>query len=124
MNGLSAGNKIYRTTDRGVTWTNISGNIPNVPMGDIIAHPTNSNQLFLGTETGCFRTTNGGTTWYRWNNGMPLATIVTEMKWIDSLASVGRFYIVAGTYGRGMYKREITGDDLTGVGDPSNLPKE
>ncbi len=121
MNGFSAGNKIYRTTDRGVTWTNISGNIPDVPMGDIIAHPTNSNQLFLGTETGCFRTTNGGTTWYRWNNGMPDATIVTELKWIDSLASVGRFYIVAGTYGRGMYKREISGDDPTVVGDPSNL---
>ncbi|HCV43701.1 MAG TPA: hypothetical protein DGH68_09475 [Bacteroidetes bacterium] len=124
MNGLSAGSKIYKTTDRGVTWTNISGNIPNVPIGDIIAHPTNDNLLYLGTETGCFRTTNGGASWHRWNNGMPQATIVTEMKWIDSLASVGRFYIVAGTYGRGMYKREVSGDDPTSVSDLANLPRQ
>jgi hypothetical protein len=31
INGLYAGEKVYKTTNRGVNWINISGNIPNVP---------------------------------------------------------------------------------------------
>ena len=111
MTGTSAGNKVYKTTNRGVNWTNISGNLPNVPVGDLIPHPTNDNLLYLGTEMGCYKTTNGGQQWIRWNNGMPEAAIVTEMKWIDSTFENGKFYVVAGTYGRSFYLRDIAGDD-------------
>jgi len=41
MNGLgSPGAKLYRTTNRGYAWTNISGNLPNVPLGDLVVHPS------------------------------------------------------------------------------------
>jgi photosystem II stability/assembly factor-like uncharacterized protein len=124
MNGSTAGQKIYRTTDRGVTWTNISGNLPNVAMGDAMVHPTNGNLIVVGSQMGCYRTTDGGTSWHRWNNGMPEATIVTELKWLDSTAINGRFYVVAGTYGRGIFRREITDTDATSVGETEGVPSE
>jgi len=111
INGFSEGEKIFKTTNRGVNWTNITGNLPDVPMADLIPHPTNNNNLYLGTQMGCFRSTNAGESWHRWNNGMHESTIVTELKYIDSTIENGKFYVVAGTYGSSMWVRDISGDD-------------
>jgi hypothetical protein len=113
MKGFSDGEKVYRTTNKGVSWTNISGDLPNIPMGDLVPHPTDDNRLYVGSEFGCYRTSNGGVTWERWNNGMPEATIITEMNVIDRRTVDGTYYIVAASYGRGFWKREISGDDPT-----------
>jgi hypothetical protein len=118
MTGLSAsGQKIYKTTDRGQTWTNVSGNLPNVPLSDMVPHPSDPNRLYLGTHFGCYRTTNGGVTWQRWNNGMPEAVDVQEMASIDRIAQTGEFFVIAGTFGRSMWKREVSGTDANGVAE-------
>jgi len=112
MRGFSGTNKkVYKTTNKGVNWSNISSNLPDVPMSDLVAHPTNANYLYLGTQAGCYRTTNAGVSWHRWNNGMPDATMITEMRWIDSTLENGKFYVIASTYGRSFYVREVSGDD-------------
>jgi photosystem II stability/assembly factor-like uncharacterized protein len=125
MNGVtggSNGNKVFKTTNAGLSWSNITGDLPNIPISDLIPHPTDANRLYLGSELGCYRTTNNGTNWQRWNNGMPEAAIVTEMAYIDS-SSVNKFYVIAGTYGRSMFMREISGDDpLTGNITQNNVP--
>ena len=125
VNGIGTpGQKVYRSFDRGVTWTNITGNLPDVPMGGIVGHPANINWIVVGTEMGCFRTTDGGTTWHVWNDGMPDAAIVADMTWVNRLATDGDFYVVAGTYGRSMYARDIISNDPTGVADLlASLPK-
>jgi len=111
INGFSDGNKVFKTTNRGLSWSNISGNLPDVPIGGLVPHRSLTNYLYLGTETGCYRTTNAGVSWHRWNNGMPDATIVTEMKWIDSTLENGKKYVIASTYGRSLWVREVSGDD-------------
>jgi photosystem II stability/assembly factor-like uncharacterized protein len=112
MNGVGTpGQKVYRSNDRGNTWTNITGDLPDQPLSDVITHPTDPNILYLGSEFGCFRTTDNGAHWHRWNNGMPEAAIVTEMGYIDLRSQYGQYWIIAGTYGRGIWKREISGDD-------------
>jgi photosystem II stability/assembly factor-like uncharacterized protein len=115
MNSFSAGQKVFKTTNRGQVWTNITGDLPDIPLADIVPHPTDNNKLYLGSEMGCYKTTNGGVNWIRWNNGMPQANIISEMSYIDSISSNGRYYIVAGTYGRAIWIREISGDDPIGI---------
>ena len=116
IDGTSNIPKIWRTTNRGQGWTDITGNLPSwIPVSDLVRHPTDPNKLYLGTAFGCFRSENGGTTWSRWNNGMPEAAIVTEMVGVDSLATSGRFLVYASTFGRGIWAREITGDDPVDV---------
>jgi Secretion system C-terminal sorting domain/BNR/Asp-box repeat len=118
MNGTgNAGQKVYYSNNRGVTWTNISGNLPDVPMGDLVPDPRNTNHLFVGTMLGCYRTLDGGLSWERWNNGMPPGIMVTEMSYIDLTSTTGEFWVVAGTYGRGVYKREISGEDPSSVSE-------
>ncbi|MCB9466381.1 MAG: T9SS type A sorting domain-containing protein [Candidatus Eisenbacteria bacterium] len=123
INGLgSPGEKIYRTTDRGLNWTNITGDLPDLPISDLIAHPTDDDRLFLGTEMGAFRSTDGGSTWERWQFGLPEAAAITELTFVDRLDDDGEFFIVAGTYGRGVWVREIGTDDASGVPDDSSDP--
>jgi photosystem II stability/assembly factor-like uncharacterized protein len=124
MDGLgSPGAEIFKTTDHGKNWTNITGDLPDLPVSGLVAHPNigllESPVLYLGTEFGCYRSSNGGSNWERWNNGMPESAIVTEMTSIDSSAGInprgGKFYVVAATFGRGVWKRDVSGDDPTAV---------
>ena len=112
INGLdSPGQKIFYSADRGQNWTNITGNLPNVPLADLIVHPDNNNYLYLGTGYGFYRSTNGGVTWVRWNNGCPEAVVVTEMKTLDMREQGRGYYILGATYGRSIWKRNISGSD-------------
>lgn len=118
IEGFNAGNKVFKTTDRGQTWVNISGNLPDVPLSDLVPYPYNPNQIYLATEEGGFKTTDGGITWVRWNSGMPESIQMTEMKALDSIAINGTFWLRASTFGRGIWQREISGDDATAGLDP------
>lgn len=115
MNGLGApGQKIYQSENNGLTWTNISGNLPDVPLSDLVAHPVNPQQLYLSSEFGCYTTADGGQSWLRWNLGLPEAAMVTELRLVDLRDDHGELRVAAGTYGRGIWTRDITGT-LTAV---------
>lgn len=121
------GQKIYKTTNKGVSWTNISGNFPNFNITSLVLHPTLNNVMFAGTTWwGVYKTTDGGSNWFRWMNGMPQSQWVEALAYVDSSSINGKFYVVAGTHGRGAYVRESGGDDpLTGNNNNNtNLPKE
>jgi hypothetical protein len=112
MNGLGVPptqgpHKIFKTFNRGVTWIDITGDLPDIPVGDLVPHPTDTNILYLGTEMGCYKTENGGASWVKWNTGMPKANIITEMTFLDSTAQNGKFYILAASYGRSIWIRQI-----------------
>lgn len=116
MNGTGeSGGMVFRTTDMGVAWTDITGDLPNLPLADLIPHPVDDNILYLASQYGCFRTTDGGSTWLRWNEGMPGAAIVTDLECVNRWSIDGTFHIIAGTYGRGAWGRTITDGGTTAV---------
>ena len=113
MNGLSSpGEKIFKTTNKGVNWENITGDLPEmIAVGDLFPAPNEPEILYLGTVSGFFRSANGGRNWERWDNGMPQSLIISELKYIDSTAYNGKFYIAAASYGRGIWVRNIYEDE-------------
>jgi hypothetical protein len=55
---------IFKTTDGGRTWTNITGNLPEKAYVWIVREdPKNPNLLYAGTELGLYGSYTGGTTW-------------------------------------------------------------
>ena len=50
MNGTSSLPKVLRTTNHGVSWTDVTGNLPNeIPVSDLVMHPSDPlNTLYLG----------------------------------------------------------------------------
>jgi photosystem II stability/assembly factor-like uncharacterized protein len=125
MDGFtSPGQKLFKTINKGVSWVNITGNLPNAAFSGMVPHPTNDNIMVAGSNIGMFKTTNGGASWFTWMNGMPDVNIITDLTWIDSTAINGKFFVVAGTYGRSAWTREINGDDFTGIVKNNNSPVE
>jgi photosystem II stability/assembly factor-like uncharacterized protein len=63
---------LFKTTDFGRTWTNVTGNLPSP--GNINAlreDYDNPNLLFVGTEFGLFATTDGAKTWKKFMTNLP-----------------------------------------------------
>ena len=63
------------------TWTNKSGNLPNVPVDSIIGNPLFPQQVFAGTDWGLYYTDNinlNPPVWQRWQAGLP-NTMIWDM---------------------------------------------
>jgi len=70
---------VYKTTNRGGNWTDISGNLPNLKVNDIAVDPDVPNTLYIATEQGVYATADGGNTWNLLGAGLPNVT-VTALK--------------------------------------------
>ena len=63
---------VVRSNDRGRTWTNIAGNLPDKhDVWAIAQDHVNGDLLFAGTEFGLFFTVDGGKQWTQLRGGMP-----------------------------------------------------
>jgi len=98
--GYSEGNKIYRTTDLGQNWENISGNLPNIPCNVMFINPGNSDHYYMGTDLGVYLSEDAGITWNFAGDGMPLVPVLD----FDFVDIGGTPYLRAATHGRGIYE--------------------
>jgi hypothetical protein len=71
--------RVVCTADCAVfTWTNKTGNLPDIPVDSIIANPKFPQQVFAGTDWGLYFTndiTAVSPSWYRFDSGLPHAMI-------------------------------------------------
>jgi uncharacterized repeat protein (TIGR01451 family) len=88
---------VYKTTDAGQTFTDISGNLPDVPVNTVVLDPSFPNTLYVATDVGPFVTYNGGGTWSALGTGFPIVGV-----WQLDLDSSHRL-LAAGTHGRGAF---------------------
>src|SRR5690606_10584711 len=89
---------VFKSTDKGRTWSNISANLPE--RGSVYAlaeDPVDNNLLFCGTEFGVYFSPNGGQRWKALSNGLP--TILVR----DIAIQKRENDLVLGTFGRGFY---------------------
>ena len=77
--GTLTSRHVWYSTNQGTSWTDISGNLPNVPVHTLVINPVSSSTLYAGTETGVYSTTNNGGTWSSFNSGMPLYVPTDEL---------------------------------------------
>jgi len=62
---------IFKTSNAGSTWTDISSDLPNTPVDAIIVDPDATDTIFIGTDIGTFYTTTGGSSWSALGTGLP-----------------------------------------------------
>lgn len=89
---------LIKSGDKGKTWVNISGNLPELGGVYAIAEDhVNSKLLFAGTEFGLYFTQIGGEKWIKLNAGLPTIMVrdLSIQRQTDDL--------VIGTFGRGIY---------------------
>lgn len=93
------------------TWTNISGNLPDLPVNAVaIDHTTTPETIYVGNDIGVYMSLDGGTTYTYENNGHPAVSVFA----LDRNPSTGQ--IVSSTHGRGMWEVLGTGTLLNDDG--------
>jgi len=108
---------VFRSEDLGQSWSSISGDLPEVPVNDIVLDPDHTGYIYIGTDAGVFFTNNGGDSWSGLNEGIHNVPIVA-MKIHNPTRK-----LVIGTYGLSMYSLNL--DDLvTGVRKQQENPPE
>lgn len=102
--GYGANSKIYKSLDEGNTWTNISYNIPNVPVNcvqiDQLSDSLNVH-IYIGTDVGVFFKKDSDLTWQYYGTGMPN----TQVSDLEIFYPSGK--LRAGTHGRGIWETKL-----------------
>ncbi len=114
--GYSDGNKVFYSSNSGGAWSNVSDNLPNVPVNCIIYDPESDDGIYIGTDLGIFYRNNALDDWIYFNNGLPTVPV-----W--DLDIEGSF-LYAGTFGRGLWRSSRFSScpvtyTLTTLNDPS-----
>jgi hypothetical protein len=86
-----------------VTWTDKTGNLPDVPANSVAVDPDTPATLYVGTDVGVFFSTDDGTTWAELGTGLPNAPAVK----VKIFTSGGVRKLRAATYGRGLWQLDI-----------------
>ena len=97
---------IFKTTDGGASWTNISDNLPDAPANTVAIRPGMANEIYVGTDVGVYVSATGGGSWARMGNGIPNAPIM----WLAVNGSTNM--LVAATHGRSVWKTELGGTTM------------
>jgi len=107
---------VFKSVDLGQTWTDITGNLPEFPVNDLVLDPDLPGRMIVGTDAGVYGTEDGGLTWAWIWDGLPAVPVCT-MKIHKPTRTV-----VAGTYGLSMYKANLD-DIFTGIPSANKLGK-
>jgi hypothetical protein len=120
---VTGGGHVWKTTNAGVSWTDITGDLPDIPVWtiqvDVNAPATTTGVYYIGTDNGVYTSSNGGTNWTRLGNGLAHAQVVE----LDMNKNLG--ILAAGTHGRGLWELAIppTAGTWATVGPNVNISK-
>ena len=84
---------LWKTIDGGASRTDISGNLPDIPVNDVLLH---NGKIVVATDLGVVVSADGGSTWSRLGGNLPYTTVMDL-----TLGPDGR--LCAATHGRGIW---------------------
>ena len=95
LSGFGTGH-VFRTDDRGGSWHDISGNLPDIPVNAILIDALVPDTVYLGTDIGVFVLEPDGS-WSPLGQGIPNAIVLG----LSQNPATG--LLVAATHGRGVF---------------------
>ncbi|AUC85896.1 hypothetical protein CW731_11610 [Polaribacter sp. ALD11] len=104
---------VWYSTDAGTTWTDVEGNLPDIPVRWSLFNPLNRKEVILATEAGIWKTSNvtaATVIWEPANSGMGNVRVdMLQHRASDNL-------VLAATHGRGLFTSNFT-DGTASVDD-------
>jgi uncharacterized repeat protein (TIGR01451 family) len=95
---------VFRTTDNGANWDDISGNLPDLPLHSVVIDSSASSYtIIVASDASVLRTANLGSTWEVLGVGFPMVDALSLA--LD--AAISPPLLRVGTYGRSVF--ELTG---------------
>lgn len=97
---------VFRSEDKGANWEDISSNLPEVPVNDLIVDPEDNDVLYLATDVGVFVSYSIGESWELMGTNLPNVP-VTDLDLHNPTRK-----LVAATFGRSMYTYNLFQDTV------------
>lgn len=91
---------LFVSNDLGTSWQNLSTDLPNTPLSDI--EVTTNNILYLASDIGVLVSNDLGVNWDFLGTNLP-SVVVTDL-----VLHANSNFLFAGTFGRGVYKIDLT----------------
>ncbi|MCO6497972.1 MAG: T9SS type A sorting domain-containing protein [Chitinophagaceae bacterium] len=94
---------VWHSTNGGATWTNVSGNLPDIPVRWAVYYPESNTKAIIATDAGVWETDNlnGASTVWERNTSFPIVrTDMIKYRKTDNL-------LAAGTHGRGIFTAQL-----------------
>lgn len=112
----TAGTKVYRSADKGVSWTDITGNLPSLFINCIVIDKNANEGIYIGNQAGVWYKNATLTNWVLFSSGLPPVDVRELEIYYDVNPNNNR--ITAATYGRGVWQSDLIQVNTI---DPSNL---
>lgn len=107
---------VFKSTDYGETWTDISNNLPDSPVNAFAVDRNNPDWYYLGSDVGAFVTFDGGETWEVLGDNLPVVSVY------DMQIHPVENYLAVGTHGRGIYKIDLDDLNVSSVAEQNIQP--
>lgn len=104
--GVPGQGHVFKTSDGGNTWTDITGNLPDAPVNWIMIDPNGpNNDIYVASDVGVFVATDGGVTGEQWEQvGQGLPNTAVFQLALSPSTWTGSRELAAATHGRGMWE--------------------
>jgi hypothetical protein len=99
FSGYTAGVKVLYSGDAGLNWTNVSYDLPNVPVWSV--EVDDNNNAYIGTDRGVYYKASGANEWEPFYNFLPNVPVS------DLEINQGADQLLAATFGRGIWKSSL-----------------
>jgi uncharacterized protein (TIGR03437 family) len=94
--------RVFSTQNDGQTWSDLTNNLPNVEVTDLVVDPVIPNTLYVATTMGVYWSNTGGQFWSVLGAGLPNSPVTSLV-----LHSAASRTLRAGTHGRGVWDLPI-----------------
>ena len=95
---IAGSGRVAKSTDGGLTFTNVSTGLPDVPVIRLAVSPVDKNTVFAATFLGVYRSTNGGASWSRFGAGLPFVEVD------DIYIAPDASFLRIASFGRGVWE--------------------
>jgi photosystem II stability/assembly factor-like uncharacterized protein len=102
----TAGTKVYKSTNKGSSWSDISSNLPAITINCIVYDVNSNDGLYVGNTTQVFYRDAAMSTWTLYSSGLPKVDI-RELEIFYSGTDVTQNRIKVATYGRGLWESDL-----------------
>ncbi len=104
---ITQSSSVYVSDDKGISWTNITGSLPNINMNTLAAYINSIDGIYVGSDAGVFYREAGMDDWVMFSNGLPVDASINEIEIYHNPENPEDDAIRAGTYGRGLWSSPI-----------------
>ena len=102
-------NSVIKTLDDGANWIQISNGLPGTPIHWVIVNPANPQEVFAGTDSGLYRTSDAGFSWKATTLTAPVRQVLISTKKTSTIYALTAAGLLVSTDNAENWRRIDTG---------------